>query len=126
MIKINAIGFTLKVISLFDCKVSKAILNIFLKIKKKDMKIITSSLSKKVTSLNRIQKTEIQWYRDHPFQNHYNQGNEFLYVKLEVIVKELAFLRPHRPSEPDNFNQFFEENDLFFTNNSIWLNKSYK
>jgi hypothetical protein len=44
------------------------------------MKIITSRLSKKVTSLNRIQKTETQWYRDHPFQNHYNQGNEFLYV----------------------------------------------
>jgi hypothetical protein len=60
------------------------------------MKIITSRLSKKVTSLNRIQKTETQWYRDHPFQNHYNQGNEFLYVKLEVIVKELAFLKPHR------------------------------
>jgi hypothetical protein len=60
------------------------------------MKIITSSLSKKVTSLNRIQKTETQWYRDHPFQNHCKQGNEFLYVKLEVIVKELAFLKPHR------------------------------
>jgi hypothetical protein len=27
---------------------------------------------------------------------------------------------------PDNFNQFFEENDLFFTNNLIWPNKSYK